>query len=137
MISNDADLKVLEEFEKASIDWIGLDYKATDFKPSIRFPYCLVLVDNCVAWLDADNEITIHPATDFIGSEFSGNGLTVSEPDNTISIEPSETIATLRAEKAELIEALMVVKDRLQIVISEPNGLVRETMINNLLIDLP
>jgi hypothetical protein len=51
--------------------------------------------------------------------------------------ELTETIATLRAEKAELIEALRVVKDRLQIVISEPNGLVRETMINNLLIDLP
>jgi hypothetical protein len=52
----------------------------------------------------------IYPATDFIGSEFSGNVLTVSEPDNTISIEPSETIATLRAEKAELIEALRATK---------------------------
>jgi chromosome segregation ATPase len=46
-------------------------------------------------------------------------------------------LESLRAEKAELIEALRSIKDRLQIVMSEPNGIVRETMINNLLIDIP
>ena len=46
-------------------------------------------------------------------------------------------LESLRAENAELIEALRSIKERVQIVLSEPNGLVRETMINNLLIDLP
>jgi hypothetical protein len=111
LISNDADLKVLEEFDKAGIVWIdGLI--ATLYNPLEAAGEPIVIVkagSKYIQWSffkGITTSHTIYPATDFIGSEFSGNGLTVSEPDNTISIEPSETIESLRADKAELIEAL-------------------------------
>jgi hypothetical protein len=110
LISNDAERDaVLNIFHEAGIKWAsGKD--VTNWYPSFNYPFGLQLsakkLFNEPLWYLDKLSCTMYPATDFIGSEFSGKGLTVIEPDNTISIEPSETIATLRAEKAELIEAL-------------------------------
>ncbi len=110
LISNDSERDaILQLMEDAGMRWMN-GAKLTELNPAFSYPFALetdnryAIVFNEQLWDLPSHKII--PATDFIGSEFSGNGLTVSEPDNTISIEPSETIATLRAEKSELIEAL-------------------------------
>ena len=130
MISNDFERDaILQLMEDSGMRWIR--ERATDYRPSAFYPYNLFTHDHdgrerlCWGGIDSDHSMrsTRYPATDFIGSEFSGEGLTVSEPDNTISIEPSE-LATLRAEKAELIEALRGIVNAIQ------NGLELEDIVN-------
>jgi hypothetical protein len=110
LITNDAERNsILNLMDKAAWKWND-GSKPFDVLIRNRFPYCLAykfegtdgFSNRGIRVVDYDYEgnCVFYPATDFIGSEFNGEGLTVSEPDNTISIEPSETqIATfLRAQ---------------------------------------
>ena len=121
LISNDSERDaILQLMEDAGMRW-NSGHAIFDINIRTPYPYCFAYKFRSIDYVSTNGirvvnknsfyeaEIT-YPATDFIGSEFIGDGLTVSEPDNTISIEASETIATLRAEKAELIEALRATK---------------------------
>jgi hypothetical protein len=89
LISNDFERDaILQLMEDAGMRWI--DCNPTEYKPNFGYPFYLFTYD-----FDGENrlctslnsyDLLTYPATDFIGSEFSGNGLTVTEPDNTISI---------------------------------------------------
>lgn len=69
LISSDADLKVLEEFEKAGAMWYGNKTKPTNWNPSnhgFEYPFYLFYKNNQLSWSNASAGI---PATDFIPTE--------------------------------------------------------------------
>lgn len=72
LISNDADLKVLEEFEKAGITWID-GANANSFNPlafSGEEELIIHIEQDRIVWAYSQvSVLTIYPATDFIGSE--------------------------------------------------------------------
>lgn len=68
LISCDADLKVLDEFEKVGIKWVNGN-KATEFKPKHLFPYCIELNQNMLTWQHKFHRTAKYPATDFIPTE--------------------------------------------------------------------
>lgn len=70
LISSDADLKVLEEFEKAGVMWIDGRNKPTQFNPTqgwCKYPFFLYYEDGVIHWT-SKGKIT-YPATDFIPTE--------------------------------------------------------------------
>jgi hypothetical protein len=103
LISNDDErVAILLLMDISNFKWNSGD---APFDRNIRtpYPYCLAYKFRSIDFIPSDGirvvnknsfyeAEMIYPATDFIVSEFSGNGLTVSEPDNTISIEPSENV---------------------------------------------
>ena len=72
LISNDADLKVLEEFEKAGVIWYGSKHKPTEWNPimaDFTFPFVIVNTSKGLAQTCEVYKYRYYPATDFIGSE--------------------------------------------------------------------
>ena len=132
----------------------------TPWSISPRYPYHICndfrMVANCETQIDAARIVQCVNACDGIyepemfirvmrGIKVKSSKVTNQGAEVVFDVEKAieemnvtaAELESLRAEKAELIEALRSIKDRLQIVMSEPNGIVRETMINNLLIDIP
>ena len=92
LISSDADLKVLEEFEKAGITWID-GALATSFNPLSFSGEENVIIHielERIVWAYTEgSELTIYPATDFIPTESDevvGSGIVISEPDDSFTI---------------------------------------------------
>jgi hypothetical protein len=72
LISNDADLKVLEEFEKAGVIWYGSKHKPTEWTPimaDFTFPFVIVSTSQGLAQTCEVSKYRHYPATNFIGSE--------------------------------------------------------------------
>lgn len=90
LISNDADLKVLEEFEKAGAKWNSGELP-TEWNPEL--PCCLTRFNQDghagVFWEsleEAKNDnLTTYPATDFIGSEGEmERGITITKQNGEV-----------------------------------------------------
>lgn len=69
LISSDADLKVLDEFEKIGAMWIGGIEKPTEWNPSrlFSYPYCIFYENDRISW--SVRGINRYPAIDFIPTE--------------------------------------------------------------------
>jgi hypothetical protein len=80
LISNDADLKVLEEFEKAGITWID-GANANSFNPlafSGEEELIIHIEQDRIVWAYSQvSVLTTYPATDFIGSDGEDEGSTI------------------------------------------------------------
>jgi hypothetical protein len=88
LISSYADLKVMEEFEKAGIVWVNGGEKPTQWKPfpSWEFPDRIVLDNGRISRGSPHRYIEL-PATDFIPTEAEKvEGSVVIEADNSIQI---------------------------------------------------
>jgi hypothetical protein len=109
LISNDAERDaILQLMEDAGYIWANRD-KPTQWMPMFPYPIGIELEDfilfNNESYLYEQMGYAIYPATDFIGSEGEmERGITIVKQNGEVI--SAETIATLRAEKAELIEAL-------------------------------
>ena len=84
LISSDADLKVLEEFEKAGIKWVSGLEKPTEWMPSLgwEFPEIIVLRQDYIMRGRPHYYIEI-PATDFIPTD-PERGLTIIKGDGEV-----------------------------------------------------
>lgn len=84
LISSDADLKVLEEFEKAGIVWVNGGEKPTEWKPFPRweFPDRILLYEKRISRGSPYSYIE-YPATDFIPTE-AERGLTIIKGDGEV-----------------------------------------------------
>jgi hypothetical protein len=88
LISNDAERDaILQLMEDAGMRWNGNE-SAFRYIPDVNYDYCLTYKSHGnqgIVVLHKNNGkyqgFITYPATDFIGSEFSSSGLTVSERD--------------------------------------------------------
>lgn len=83
LIRSDADLKVLEEFEKEGVMWIGGIEKPTEWNPSrlFSYPFYIFYENDRISW--TVRGINPYPATDFIPND-PERGLTILKGDGSI-----------------------------------------------------